>query len=45
MNPDELQQIDPSVFVHPTAQLYGRVAIGAESDLLISSLMSQETKS
>lgn len=29
----ELQSIDPSVYVHPTAQLYGRVAIGAESSV------------
>jgi carbonic anhydrase/acetyltransferase-like protein (isoleucine patch superfamily) len=27
------QNIDPSVFVHPTAQLYGRVSIGAESSV------------
>ncbi len=27
------QQIDPSVIVHPSAQLYGRVRIGAESSL------------
>jgi len=27
------QNIDPSVFVHPTAQLYGRVSIGSESSV------------
>ena len=33
MTDDDLQQIDPSVFVHPTAQLFGRVEIGAESSV------------
>ncbi len=28
-----LQSIDPSVYVHPSAQLYGRVSIGAESSV------------
>ena len=29
----QLQDIDPSVWVHPTAQLYGKVSIGAESSV------------
>lgn len=33
MSHDDLQNIDPSVFVHPSAQLYGRVAIGEESSV------------
>ncbi len=33
MSHDDLQNIDPSVFVHATAQLYGRVEIGAESSV------------
>jgi carbonic anhydrase/acetyltransferase-like protein (isoleucine patch superfamily) len=28
-----LQSIDPSVYVHPSAQLYGRISIGAESSV------------
>ena len=30
---DDLQQIEPSVFVHASAQLYGRLNVGAESSI------------
>ncbi len=33
MSDDDLQHIDPSAYVHPTAQLYGRIEIGAESSV------------
>ena len=33
MTDDDLQQIDPSVFVHASAQLYGRLTVGAESSV------------
>ncbi|MEM9175449.1 MAG: gamma carbonic anhydrase family protein [Myxococcota bacterium] len=33
MSDDRLQQIDPSVWIHPSAQLYGRVEIGAASSV------------
>lgn len=37
------QNIDPSVFVHPTAQLYGRVSIGAESSVWPNVVVRAET--
>lgn len=33
MTNDDLKQIDPSVFVHESAQLYGRLNVGAESSI------------
>lgn len=30
---DDLQAIDPSVWIHDSAQLYGRISIGAESSV------------
>lgn len=39
---DALQQIDPSVFVHPSAQLYGKIAIGAGSSVWPNVVMRAE---
>jgi carbonic anhydrase/acetyltransferase-like protein (isoleucine patch superfamily) len=41
---NELQAIDPSVFVAPSAQIYGQVRIGAESSVWPNVVMRAETQ-
>jgi len=38
-----MQSIDPSVYLHPSAQLYGRVSIGAESSVWPNVVVRAET--
>ncbi|MFT7601899.1 MAG: carbonic anhydrase/acetyltransferase-like protein (isoleucine patch superfamily) [Acidimicrobiales bacterium] len=38
----ELQQIDPSAFIHPSAQIYGKVSIGTNSSVWPNAVMRAE---
>ncbi len=38
----DLQDIDSSVFVHPSAQLYGKISIGSESSVWLNVAMRAE---
>lgn len=40
--PDDIQ-IDPSVYLHPTAQIYGKISIGAESSVWPNVVIRAET--